>query len=229
MLKLYISIVLVTFGLLCSSEEIVDNTTKVVVNETVDATTELTDNSNSVNADSHNLTMFAKKESNLIVNGSAMSVGRNIKPEIGTVASTNVMAVVVVAVVVALCLVGAVVGAIYVKKRRLFVWNLAGKKSDGQDGANGVLTNASSENGSVNKCEGVMDTKTEVVNETETKNEATESEQKKEEATNLNEQQKASSSLVVNVLNELNECNKEENKTPSSTQADPEKQPLKNE
>lgn len=228
MLKLYIACVLVTFGLLCSSEEIVENTTNVVVNETVDATTQPTDKTNSANADNHNMTMFAKKESNLIVNGSAMSVGRNIKPDIEHVASANVMAVVVVAVVVALCLVGGVVGAIYVKKRRLFVWNLGGKKSDGQDGANGVLTNASSENGSVNKCEAVMDTKTEVVTESETKHEATDCEPKIEEASNLNEQ-KASSSLVVNVLNELNECNKDENKTTSSAQADPEKQPLKNE
>lgn len=227
MFKFYIACVLVTFGLLCSSEEIVDTSNEVVVNNTANLTTEETVKTNSVITDNHNLTMFAKKESNLIVNGSAMSVGRNIKPDIELSASTNVLAVVVVvAVVAALCLVGAVVGAIYVKKRRLFVWNLGGKKSDGQDGANGVLTNASSENGSVNKCEGVIETKTEVVTETEVKKEQAESEQIKEES-NLNEQ-KASSSLVVNVLNELNECSKDEKKS-EGEQADPEKQPLKNE
>lgn len=226
MFKFYIVCVLVTFGLLCSSEEIVDTSNEVVVNNTANLTTEETVKTNSVITDNHNLTMFAKKESNLIVNGSAMSVGRNIKPDIELSASTNVLAVVVVAVVAALCLVGAVVGAIYVKKRRLFVWNLSGKKSDGQDGANGVLTNASSENGSVNKCEGVIETKTEVVTETEVKKEQAEPEQIKEES-NLNEQ-KASSSLVVNVLNELNECSKDEKKS-EGEQADPEKQPLKNE
>ncbi|RNA23166.1 hypothetical protein BpHYR1_005584 [Brachionus plicatilis] len=229
MFKLYIACVLVTFALLCSSDQSMNTRTEVVANQTVDTTaaerTEAAEEINSVITGNHNLTMFGKKANNLIVEGNSESMGRTIKSDTESAASTNVLAVVVVAVVAALCLVGAVVGAIYVKKRRLFVWNLGGKKSDGQDGAKGVLTNASSENGSVSKCEGVMETNTEVV--TEVKKEESEAEQKNEEVSNLNEQ-KASSSLVVNVLNELNESNKDENK-PASEQADPEKQPLKNE
>ncbi|CAF0893013.1 unnamed protein product [Brachionus calyciflorus] len=223
-------------GLISSEEGVSSDNVKTNFNETqtstiIVPTISQTNESNVVVDSKHNLTMLAKKDGNLIVNGNGVALGRKISPEIESkVASSNTALIIVITVLVAVVIVGGVLGAIFVMKRRLFVWNLNDKKSDG---ANGVLTNASSENGSVNKCEGVIETKTEEVNETEEKKEQVKIEtivenvEEKPQETNLTEQN-ASSSLVVNVLNELNEVNEKAKSNANLDQIDAEKQPLNN-
>ena len=187
----------------------------------------------------HNLTMFAKKENNLVVNSSGSVVGITRSGH-SAATSSSTLILILISLVVVSCIIAIVVTALFVMRRRFTIWRLNGSKSNEcSDGANGVLTNASSENGSVNKCEGVVEAKTETVDETKTEvdNEETveqKVEQVKTETQNLPEQTSATS-LIVNVLNELSEsvacklANTPSKSTNNLINQDPEKQPLNTE
>ncbi|CAF0919088.1 unnamed protein product [Brachionus calyciflorus] len=227
MCKYSILFVLMTLNGLVFTDEIIPN----AVNETVvpQINIPLIHDSNSSNIainSNHNLSMLAKKENNLIVNGSGVSIGRNLSPEVQSVQQTatgsNAVTYIVVTVVIEIIVVGAVLGAIFFMKKRLFVFNLNnGEKAENNDGANAVLTNASNENDSVSKLEGAVENKMEIIDETsETKNDEVKIETQVEEKNQENppekklSEQTTSTSLVVNVLNEIID------------QVDPEKQPL---
>ncbi|CAF0906111.1 unnamed protein product [Brachionus calyciflorus] len=162
-------------------------------------TIEASNSSNPIVNSNHNLTMMAKKESNLIINGSGLA-------EIKTTASSSTSSIILIVLAVVILVAGGVIGAFFVMKKRLFMWNLNGEKLENNDGG---MNNESSQNGSINKVDGVMiETRTQQVNEIE--------ENKQEvlenfPVTNLTQQ---NSTSVANVLNEI------------VSQVDQEKQPL---
>lgn len=178
----------------------------------------------------HNLTMFSMKEKNLIVNSSGSVVGMSRNASFSTAASSSTLILILISLVVVFCIIAIIVTALFVMRRRFTIWRLNGSKSNEcSGGTNGVLTNASSENESMNQCEAAIETKTEVKNQNEN---GTEEKKNEIKTQNLPEQTSATS-LIVNVLNELSEsvacklANTPSKSNNNLIETDQEKQPLK--
>lgn len=177
----------------------------------------------------HNLTMFSRKENNLIVNSSGSVVGMSRNASFNTTTSSSTLIVILISLVVVFCIIAIIVAALFVMRRRFTIWRLNGSKSNEcSDGANGVLTNASSENESMNKCEAAIETRNEAEKEVS-------NEDKKDDVKTHNlPEQTSATSLIVNVLNELSEsvaCKLANTPSKSNNNLiehdDQEKQPLK--
>lgn len=225
------SIFLVLFLLktgLC--DEIVEVTDDHNSNDTMSSNPQM--NRAFINTDltNHNLTMFSRKENNLIVNSSGSVVGMSRNASFNTAASSSTLIVILISLVVVSCIIAIIVTALFVMRRRFTIWRLNGSKSNEcSDGANGVLTNTSSENESMNKCEAAMETKTEADNQ----NQPAIEEKKDEIKTQNLPEQTSATSLIVNVLNELSEsvacklANTPSKSNNNLVENDQEKQPLK--